>query len=232
METSNLPEVKSGVFDLLDAKLMGGEIGVIVSRAGVGKTAFLTLIALEEISSGGKILHVCIDEPPDKIRTWYEELLRVHGNLTSTTVLKGLVKSIEPQRFIVSFLHNSFSLQKLAETLENVSGQARFKPSLVVLDGLDFERYDKTFFSNMKKLLNDQEIPMWASARTHRHLEEENPKKIPHPCNNFEELLDVIVILAPTPEGNISLRVAKDRKVYNPEGKEVILKPQVFVPCQ
>jgi KaiC/GvpD/RAD55 family RecA-like ATPase len=51
-----------------------GNIGVVVARHGIGKTAFLVGIALDEAMRGRKTLHVSLDKTVDHIREFYDEI--------------------------------------------------------------------------------------------------------------------------------------------------------------
>ncbi len=230
MESISVRPVSTGLKGILSRHLGSGEVGVVMARAGVGKTAFLTLLALEEICSGGRVLHVCIDEPPDKIKGWYKELIRIHSGETSATTLKSVEKNIEAKRFIMSYLHNSFSPGRLRDVFENVTSQADFHPSLVVVDGLDFERYDRRFFESFKELVSQKGFPTWTSARTHRHIDKKSDKGIPYPCHLIDDLMDVIILLDPDESGEISMKVLKDRSDYSVSetGPTLKLRPQTF----
>ncbi len=232
MEGNLMPYISTGLNKVLSGPLNGGELGVIMARAGVGKTAFLTLLALEEIYNGGQVLHVCIDEPPDKIKGWYEELVRINAKEVSLTVLRSLLKELEPKRFIVSFLHNSFSIKKLHDVFANITEQADFFPSLVVLDGLDFERYEVDFFESFKNLIREKNMPVWTSARTHRHIDKRGRAGIPYPCDNIEDLVDVVLLLDPEDDGKISMRVLKDRLTLGLQEPGLRFHPQVFTICE
>src|SRR5437667_9973854 len=49
-----------------------GKIGVVVARHGIGKTAFLVGIALDEAMRGRKTVHVSHDATDDDIRAFYD----------------------------------------------------------------------------------------------------------------------------------------------------------------
>ncbi len=54
----------------------GGHLALVMARAGVGKTAFLVGIGIDALLSGQKVLHISLDCTVDKIRDWYDDLLR------------------------------------------------------------------------------------------------------------------------------------------------------------
>ena len=51
-----------------------GKLGLVMARAGVGKTAFLTGIGIDALLSGQKVLHVSLERPVHKVRSWYDDL--------------------------------------------------------------------------------------------------------------------------------------------------------------
>jgi hypothetical protein len=196
-----------------------------MAKAGVGKTAFLSLLALEEIRRGGKVLHVCVDETPDKIRTWYEEILRAYGKNYPRAIIKEIAYRIDTLRFVASFLHNSFSLQRLQELTLNLTDQAKFNPSILILDGLDVERFDFSFFASLKGFLRETMMPMWMSARIHQLADEQTRTVVPHPCDGIASLLDVVILMEHGEQGMTGIRVLKNR-AETPENLYVsILSP-------
>src|SRR5947208_17001628 len=50
-----------------------GKIGVVVARHGIGKTAFLVGIALDEAMRGRKTVHVALDKTVDHMREFYDQ---------------------------------------------------------------------------------------------------------------------------------------------------------------
>ena len=57
----------------------GGKVqsmmGLVMARAGLGKTAILVQFALDCMLLGNKVLHVSIGEGVDKTRAWYRSRL-------------------------------------------------------------------------------------------------------------------------------------------------------------
>src|SRR5436190_7396471 len=51
-----------------------GNIGVVASRTGVGKTAFLTCLALDDLLRDRRVLHVTTSHTVDHVRAFYDEM--------------------------------------------------------------------------------------------------------------------------------------------------------------
>lgn len=53
-----------------------GNLGVAMARAGVGKTAFLVHVALDDLMRDRKVLHVSLDSPVDHVKSWYDAVFQ------------------------------------------------------------------------------------------------------------------------------------------------------------
>ncbi len=211
----------------LGGPLKPGEIGVLMARAGVGKTACLTHIALERLLRGHAVLHVAINNMPDKIKAWYHEFLKFAAEELREDMPK-LQYRVEPLRFILAYLHNSFSTYKLAQSLQNLKEQAKFTPSMAVLDGLDFDRTSRSTIEELREIAQRYELSLWMSAKTHQHISTVNERGIPYPCHEADDLFDSIVLLEPV-SSSIRVKTLKHNNVYQPESSMVRLNPQTFL---
>lgn len=230
MPTENAVCLKD--FETLDKVLVSppepGEMGVFMARAGAGKTACLTHLAIGYLLRNAAVLHVCVDTVPDKVKVWYRELLK---NLFSEKVgcdVSDLLHRVEPFRFIMSFLNQTFSPDKLEQSIENLKLQAKFSPSLIILDGLDFGRNQRPVLEEIRKISLRQSVPVWMSATMHRHIADVNERGIPYPVNSVDDLFSSILMLEPEGE-SLKLKILKQKMDYNPVDSEFLLNPHTFL---
>jgi hypothetical protein len=212
----------------LGQPLKAGQIGVVMAAAGVGKTACLTHIAFEHLLRGLPLLHVCIDEVPDKIKLRYQELARNVAELTRVESPAALQRRIESLRFIIAYLHHTFNPAKLRQSLHELREQAGFRPSMAILDGLEFEPHSEQSVSELRQLAQDEQISLWMSALTHRHIPVVNDRGIPAPCHQSDQLFDTILSLEPQPE-SIRVTVLKHDGTYQPRYQPVFLNAQTYL---
>jgi hypothetical protein len=205
-----------------------GEMGVFMARAGAGKTACLTHLAIGYLLREQAVLHVCVDIVPDKVKVWYHELLKNLFSEKAGCDIPALQHGIEPRRFIMSFLNQTFSPDKLEQSIENLKEQAKFSPSLIILDGLDFGRNPRSVFEEIRKVALRQSVPVWMSATMHRHIADVNERGIPYPVNSIDDLFSSILMLEPEGE-SLKLKTLKQKDNYNPVDSEFLLNPHSFL---
>lgn len=205
-----------------------GEIGALLARAGVGKTACLTHIALEHLLRGEPVLHVCVDGVAEKIKIWYQELMKQVAYPSSRDELSLLQRKVESIRFILAYLHHTFSFEKLEQSFRNLSEQAKFVPKVMILDGLDLEANTRSTLESFKDFAARHQVCGWMSIRTHQHIATVNEKGIPYPCHESDDLLEAIMLLEPA-QNAIRVHLLKHRGHYRSGVSEVFLNPQTYL---
>jgi hypothetical protein len=205
-----------------------GQVGVVMARAGAGKTACLTQLAIRHLLREEPVLHVCVDDVPDTVKVWYREILKSLLADEADCDISGLEHRIEPLRFIMCLTKQTFSPAKLEQSIENLKQQTRFNPLLLIVDGLDFDRNDRAVFEKIRDIAGRCSLGVWISAKTHRHMAEVNERGIPYPVDRLDDLFNSISVLEPQGE-SLRLKFLKLNDNYNPEGSELLLDPRTFL---
>jgi hypothetical protein len=204
-----------------------GNLGVLMARAGVGKTACLIHIALDRLFREGKLVHVCLEDTPEKVTSYYNVIFSdlVEAFNMADDEIRNLV---EKNRMILAYLNRSFEIARLRENLNNLVEKVNFVPDTLIVDGLDFAMTDRKVFEDFREIASQYNVEIWFSALSHRHIADVNEEGIPYPCDKLDDLFDIITVLEPAPSG-IILRLLKDR------GKEIMgdasvnLDPKTFL---
>ena len=212
----------------LGSPLGPGQAGVMMARAGIGKTACLTHVALDHLLRGNTVAHACIGDLPEKVKVWYHELLKNVFPSTTGGETGRQQHRIEPQRFIMAFVHPTFNPGKLEQNLASLREQTDFRPSMLIVDGLDFDRIERPTMEALKEIARKNETSLWMSARTHRHISTVNEHGVPYPCNEIDDLFEAILLLDAVPEA-IQVKVLKQDGRYVSKGAEALLHPQTYL---
>jgi hypothetical protein len=219
---------------LLEQSIHGGlgrgNIGVVAARHGLGKSAVLVGIALDDLMRGRKVLHVALDERFDKIRDYYDEIfmdLARTGNLQDIGTER---REVERYRNIHTFVRNSFSITKLRETITFLDNYMDFYPAALILEGFHFEQATKEDMDELRKIARKIDGELWMSAVTH-HDSKKNDRGIPEPVAHLEDSIDVILELEPGDKA-VNLRLLKDHDNPNVSPSHVALDPNTLLLIQ
>ena len=207
-----------------------GNLGVLMARAGVGKTACLIHIAFDKLFRKDKLVHISLEDVPEKITSYYNvifcDLVKALGlDNENEDEIRML---IERNKMILVYLNQSFEIGRLRENMKNLIEKMEFIPDTLIVDGLDFEKAERELFEGLKEVATEFEVEIWFSALCHRHITEVNEKGIPYPCNHLDDLFSIIIQLQPTQSG-ISLKLLKDHESEVMPDASVMLDPNTFL---
>ena len=185
-----------------------GGLGAVVARAGVGKTALLVQLSLNSLLKGDNALHISLGDPVRKVSLWYKEVFNNIGVQYQIEKIDDLWNELLPQRFIMTFNIDGFSVPRLDERLTELADQNIFQPQMILIDGLPFnEEIKRTDLHALKELSEKFNSHIWFTVRSHRH-EEPDSDGMPIQIGEFADLLDVVIKLKPE-ESDIKLNVLK-----------------------
>jgi hypothetical protein len=212
---------------LLEKGLHGGlgkgKLGLVLAGHGVGKTACLVGIALDDLLRGGHVLHVSLDHTVSHVRDFYDT---VFEDLASTTQLVDGVQvhaEVDRRRSIRAYPTNSFSASKLREAVK-VEAEAGAQPGLVIVEGFDFEASPRDELLDLRGLAEELEAEVWLSAA----LPEERVGGLPDSIEAIADTLDVILALEPG-KNAVALRALKDHDNPDPSKLRVSLDPKTLL---
>ena len=209
-------------------RLGPGHLGVLIARAGVGKTSCLIHIAFDKIFRQEKLVHVSLEESPEKILSYYNVMYADLMRVLNATDDHEFGNRMDRDRIILAYLKKSFDTERLEASLGNLKNELDFVPGTLVVDGLDFENADRKLFEDFKKIAVQFDVEIWFSALSHRHITEVNERGIPYPCHQVDELFSIIMQLQAESSG-IRLNLLKDHE--NPEITDIsiMLDPGTFL---
>src|SRR5678815_45576 len=199
--------------------LGNGNIGVVVARHGLGKTAFLVAIALDEAMRGRKTLHVSLDKTVDHIREFYDEIFMDLAHSAHLEDIPSERLEMERNRMIHTYAGKSFTIPKMRHSVNFLREYAHFDPACLILEGFDFERATLEEMNEFRKLAADFEAEMWLSAVTHRGVAS-NDRGIPEPLSSLAPAISVIVQMTDYRDG-VHLSLLKDHD--NPDVAKLTL---------
>ena len=184
---------------VLDASIHGGlgrgNIGVVVARHGIGKTAFLVGIALDDLMRGRKVLHIALDQPVEKTRAFYQDIFIDLAHSQELDDVWKVRLDLERNRRIHGYTSETFNADKLDETLRFMREHGDFVPTAIIIDGMDFDDASTELLARFREIARTVQAELWMSAVTHRDSTRDL-RGIPEPVARLERAVDVILSMA------------------------------------
>jgi hypothetical protein len=199
--------------------LGAGNLGVVVARHGMGKTAFLVDIALDDLMRGRRVLHITIGRTIDHVREYYAEIFTDLADMTHLEDALEVRREIESHRHIKAYLKDTFSLEHLRAHIAMLREMMNFVPVAVVMDGFDFATATNEDLQELRSIAEGLKAEFWMSAHTHRD-DPRDEHGIPEPVAHLASELAVIVYMAHDGKA-VHLSVLKDHD--NPDVSQLSL---------
>lgn len=196
----------------LGGGLGAGNVGVVLSRRGVGKTGFLIGLALDALLRQRQVLHISTQEPVERVRAYYDQIF---ASLAADLELEDPAErrlEIERRRHILIYNRKLFSLAKLEQSVEFLREAAGFQPSLVLMDGTPrFEHTEAWEMEGVKLLARRWNAEIWTTAVLHREGQDCDARGVPREVAALERFLSVILRLESDAD-HVRVRVLKDHE--------------------
>ena len=184
-------------------------MGLVMARAGLGKTAILVQIAMDSMLRGQKVLHVSVGEDLGKAKAWYEDVFQYIAEGFQLENAAEVEDELMRNRIIMTFKEAAFSKLKLEERLNDLVYQNIFRPDIVVVDGYDFGEADYESIMDLKEMMAAMNVQVWFSALRHRDDDRVSAAGVPAPCHEIDGLFDTVIVLQPEQDA-ILLNIIKD----------------------
>lgn len=200
-------------------------MGLVMARAGLGKTAILVQFALDCMLLGNKVLHVSIGENVDKTRNWYDDIL---SRLTEGEKVDS-IPEIMKNRMIMTFKESSFSKAIFEERLVDLVKQDIYVPDCLIIDGYDFDDNNYASMEEFKDFMKEHGLKMvWFSATSHRGDDRVSENGVPAPCHDVEGLFENVLLIKPTDDA-ITLDIVKCDSCGIEAGTTLTLDPSTML---
>ena len=209
---------------ILEASIHGGlgpgNLGVVMARAGVGKTACLVQIALDDLMREKQVLHIALGgQHVEHVQSWYDALFDDMANSTNLANRAKVATAVSKGRIIHAVTEDQLSPAELDRVLALYGEHLSFAPQAIILDGYDWVDNVPVASANigaLKAIAQRIGAELWISAQTHREQTGAHPMEIPPPCAAYVDLLDVAILLEPKAD-HVTVRLLKDHDADAPK---------------
>lgn len=210
--------------------LGAGNLGVVMARAGVGKTAFLVQVGLDDLLREKDVLHVALGQTLEHAQSWYDGLFDDLARDTNLENRDEIKATISKRRVIQAYPEHTVSPEQLEKAVKLYTEHLKISPSVILIDRYLWSEdvvQQAADIGAFKALARNLNAELWMSARTHRSTSGIHPTRIPEPCSTYDQLIDVAVFLEPH-DNLVSVRILKDHDNPNVDETHLELEPDTL----
>jgi len=123
--------------------LGSGNIGVLASPKGVGKTACLVHIATDKLFQEKHVIHVSYSSRVDYIINWYEDIFKEIAKKRESKSAIEIQDEVIKNRVIMNFKQEGARTEQVLKSVEAMIVYGKFTADTVIVDGYDFLQSSK-----------------------------------------------------------------------------------------
>jgi hypothetical protein len=207
--------IKRSPLRILEKSINGGvgkgNIGVISSKKGVGKTACLVHIATDKLFSEKSVIHVSFSKRTDHIISWYEDIFNEISKKKNLEKALEIHDEIIRHRVIMNFNQEGIDIAQILKSLEAMIVNGNFKADTIIIDGLDVNTIGIPGLEKIKDFAKKLDLEIWISVslKNNEPLFKENG--VPYEIEDVIPAIDVLMTLKNDGK-NIRMDVIKDHE--------------------
>lgn len=207
-----------------------GNLGVVMARAGIGKTAFMVQIGLDDLMRERDVLHVALGQQLEHVQSWYDALFSDLANLSNLDDRESVRMNVVRRRCIQAYVEHKLSAERLEKAVELYKTHLNLQPSAILIDGFDWEGPVAATASTLgafKATAQRLGAELWMTAQTHRSTTPAHPESLTPPCNVYGGVIDVAVFLESVGD-HVTVRILKDHGHAVPSTTHLELRPDTM----
>ncbi|MCL2277312.1 MAG: hypothetical protein FWC21_05380 [Treponema sp.] len=218
----------------INGGLKNGEIGVVASPNGVGKTSVLVQLAMDKLLQGKKVIHVSFThaalaaQNKQYVPLWYEDIFTEFTSKKNLENAAEIKNDLVKNRVLMSFNQDGVTKEQILKSLRAMIINGGFKADSIIIDGMDFSRFNKEGIADVKSFAVELGLSIWYSCSLSDNHPQYNKENIPVILENLTDSIDIIIALHPKPD-YVELSVSKDRGAYISKQMAMKLDPRTLL---
>ena len=183
---NTLPTPWDSITNVMDGGLAGGELGVLVAAAGVGKTWCLQSLAAHLVRQGKTVVHYTLELNEAYVGLRYDTVFS--GTPTANIKfhqeeVQKVIDGLKGKLIIKYYPTRSASVNTLAAHLKQMEIQ-EIKPDVVIVDYADILKPTAFYkekrhatgetYENLRGMAGEFDIPIWTASQANRSSLEED----------------------------------------------------------
>jgi hypothetical protein len=208
--------------------LRPGELGLIASPSGIGKTSVLVQIAMDKLLQDKKVIHISFTKHTDYVLIWYENIFNEFIKKKNLENEQDVKNDIVKNRVLMKFTQAGISGEQILKSLLALIKDGGFKADVIIIDGFDFSAITAEHINSVQAFAKEMGVSVWYSCTVKGEEPYYDKRNIPLVIKDYADPFAVIIVLDPKPD-HIAFTVSRDRDAYNPEHLALKLDPKTLL---
>lgn len=171
-----------------------GNIAVIASRRGIGKTACLVHIATDKLMRDKHVIHVSFSSRTDHILDWYEDIFREISRKRDLENAMEVHDELVKNRVIMNFNQDGVTMDQVLKSVKAMIENGQKGTDALVIDGYDFTKnVDSSVIESVKAFAEEMQLEIWFTDSYDGEVIQDGD--IPSNLKCCENFLSVIMVL-------------------------------------
>jgi hypothetical protein len=224
--------IKKSPLRVLESAMHGGlgkgNIGVLASRKGVGKTACLVQIATDKLFQQKAVIHVSYSSRVDRIINWYEEIFRELSRSLNLEAAAEIHDETIKNRVIMNFSQEGTRTEQVLRSLEALIRDGRFPAETIIVDGFSFPQSAPGDIQRFKEFAVRMGSEIWFSASLKGAEPLFDERGNPRELDCCLDQIDVLITLRHWND-RVQLRLVREHGVHSPADLNLTLDPKTLL---
>lgn len=193
----------------LNGGLKAGEIGVVMSRKGLGKTSMMVQLGLDQLLQDKSVVHISFSQHIDYTSTWYNDMFNELAKKKNLENAEKIKKAIFSRRVVLNFNQNLIRTVQIISTLRSLVQDGGMNANVIMIDDFNFEAAVPEALEQIQKFAAEKGLSVWYTASA-----DVQTCHIPESIKRYEEKIALILYL----EDNgsfINIKALKERNNRN-----------------
>lgn len=145
-----------------DGGLKAGQMGLITSKKGLGKTSILVQFGIDALIQDKHLVHISFDQHSSNVIAWYDSILAEICKKRNLGENSELNNSIVRNRIILNFNQETFSLPKIVNTI-NALKDGGITVGAFIIDGADMSKMSFDDVKSVADYVKAEKMTAWFS---------------------------------------------------------------------
>ena len=211
--------------------LKPGQVGVLASKKGVGKTACLVHIATDKLFNAKHVIHVSFSSKVDHIVTWYEDIFKEIAKKRELESAVDVHDDIIRNRVIMNFSQKGVSVGQIVKSLGAMIDEGHFAADTLMIDGFDFTQAAIADLEKIREFAKEKNMTVWFSATLKGDEPQFDDTGFPVDLKDYDSCLDVVIGLKYKGD-HVQLSLVKEGDTHRVSDMHLQLDPKTMLIAQ